>query len=92
MHPEIADILRASLYPALRDGVNVDFHPAVRGLSRRVWLFDHQHEETRESGQSYRNSFEAEMCVHMVRYLVRYGYGQTDIALSAPYIDQLLLL
>jgi superfamily I DNA and/or RNA helicase len=91
MHPQMADILRASLYPTLQDGHNVLSHPSGRGISQRLFFFDHQHEETKES-QSYCNSFEAEMCVHMVRYLVRQGYGQVHIAVLTPYVGQPLLL
>jgi len=98
MHPEIADIMRATLYPNLQDHESTYQHPPVAGMTDRVWWFDHQQPEDRPDhgspmSKSYSNSFEVEMICGLVQYLVNsneYDFG--DIAVLTPYNGQLAAL
>lgn len=45
MRPQIADLLRLTLYPELKDAGVVQEYPQVRGVSHPLWWFDHKHEE-----------------------------------------------
>ena len=98
MHPEIADISRATLYNYLTDHSSTISHPAITGMARRMQWFDHQHEE--DSSVSYANSlagssntFEADMTVGLVQYLLRTGsYRPGDIAIVTAYNRHLALL
>lgn len=96
MRPEIADLIRNYLYPMLEDHESVYRYPPTRGMPDgcNVWFFDHNF---RESGQdhfssSYRNEFEADMVVQLVKQFVRLGYAKEDIAVLTPYLGQLMLI
>ncbi|KAJ3035349.1 hypothetical protein HDV00_004049 [Rhizophlyctis rosea] len=95
MRPEISDLIRRTLYPHLIDAENVERYPDVRGMQDNVFWFDHEFKE-RSGGSvaimSHANVEEAEMCVGLVRYLIRNGYRGGDIAVLTPYLGQLLLL
>ena len=94
-HPVIADIMRATLYPQLKDEKSTHHHPAVAGMTERLWWFDHRHPEARpgphsEFATSFINNFEVEMTYGLVQYLVNtneYNFG--DIAVLTPYNGQL---
>lgn len=98
MHPEIADMMRATLYPNLQDHESTHLHPPVAGMTDRVWWLDHQQPEDRPDhrpsmSKSYSNSFEVEMICGLVQYLVKsneYNFG--DIAVLTPYNGQLAAL
>lgn len=94
-HPVIADIMRATLYPDLKDDLATHKHPPVAGLTERLWWFDHRHPEERPDPKSkfplsFLNSFEIDMIFGLVQYLVHtneYNFG--DIAVLTPYNGQL---
>ncbi|KAL8792460.1 MAG: hypothetical protein Q9195_004916 [Heterodermia aff. obscurata] len=98
MHPAIADLMRATLYPGLKDDQTTHKHPVVAGMAERLWWLDHQHPESRpdprsEYAASYCNEFEVEMVHGLVQYLVNtneYSFG--DIAVLTPYNGQLVAL
>ncbi|KAG9045583.1 hypothetical protein FS837_006070 [Tulasnella sp. UAMH 9824] len=48
MRPEIANLVRDKLYPALKDHELVQSPPKIRGMARDVFFLDHRHAE--ESG------------------------------------------
>lgn len=91
MRPEIADLVRFTLYPKLEDSVTVHAHPDLKGFRDNVWFFDHDHlESADESSRS--NRFEAEMIVELVSYAVKQGYPGPEIAVLTPYLGQLRLI
>jgi hypothetical protein len=94
MRPEIADLIRHTLYKQLRDHAVVLNHPpAPRGFDQPVWFLDHEHREASDQGSSSKsNVWEAEMAVALVRYVVRQGYKPHEIAVLTPYVGQLQLL
>lgn len=99
MHAEIADLSRATLYPYLKDHSSTTHHPAVIGLEERTFWFDHRVPEddpdsvSTSSKKSFSNSYEVQMVIGLVRYLVKSNaYGLGDIAVLTPYNGQLAAL
>ena len=98
MHPEIADLMRATLYPNLQDHESTCQHPSVAGLTDRIWWLNHKEPEDRPDhrsamSKSYSNAYEVEMIAGLVQYLVNsneYDFG--DIAVLTPYNGQLAAL
>ncbi len=94
-HPDIANIMRATLYPKLKDAKSTRQHPKVAGMAERLFWLDHRHKEERphpRSGlpKSFMNTFEVDMIFGLVHYLVHtneYNFG--DIAVLTPYNGQL---
>lgn len=94
-HPMIANIMRATLYPNLKDSSSTQDYPRVAGMAERLYWLDHRHPEVRpdprsQFATSYANPFEVEMISAMIQYLVstnEYNFG--DIAVLTPYNGQL---
>jgi len=94
-HPDIANIMRATLYPNLKDAKSTRQHPKVAGMAERLFWLDHRHKEERphpRSGlpNSFLNTYEVDMIFGLVHYLVHtneYNFG--DIAVLTPYNGQL---
>ncbi|KAF3927954.1 hypothetical protein ABW20_dc0108760 [Dactylellina cionopaga] len=98
MHPDIANLVRKTLYPELHDHEGTKTHPDVAGIKRRLFWLDHQNFEdpsdpSEPMGLSKTNTWEARMVVSLVRYLTRQGtYKSGEIAVLTPYISQMRLL
>ncbi|GAB1319260.1 hypothetical protein MFIFM68171_09470 [Madurella fahalii] len=98
MHPDIAELVRSTLYPTLEDGGNVADYPEVMGMKERLfWLHHDRLEDGAASSDphstSHSNGFEIQMTIALVRHLVRQGsYGLDDIAVITPYLGQLFRL
>ena len=98
MHPSIAELVRSTLYPSLKDAEGVSAYPEVVGMRKRLFWFHHEHLEARAanndpSNTSQTNDFEVQMTIALVSHLVRQGeYAKTDIAVITPYLGQLQLL
>jgi hypothetical protein len=95
MHPQVSELIRATLYPALEDGGPVSEYPEVQGIKKRLFWLHHEVPEDRAmqldaTTTSHTNSFEVEMTVALAQHLVRQGsYGPDDIAVITPYLGQL---
>ncbi|KAK5125064.1 hypothetical protein LTR85_001255 [Meristemomyces frigidus] len=94
MHPSISQLVRAELYPNLRDAPSVAEYPEVTGMRHRLFWLDHRRKEDGKNAHmhttSHVNSFEAEMVTSLVSHLVRQGvYRAEDIAVLTPYLGQL---
>ncbi len=67
-------------------------------MVERVWWLDHQKPEDRPDppsvlAKSYSNSFEVEMAIGLVKYLINTNeYDFNDIAILTPYNGQLAAL
>jgi len=93
MRPEVADLIRMTLYPLLEDDDKVKNYPDVKGMGRNLWFFDHNHpEEISDSSVSHSNKFEAGMVLQLALRLIRQGYSADQIAILTPYSGQLLRL
>ncbi|KAL2057562.1 hypothetical protein ABVK25_001946 [Lepraria finkii] len=78
MHPEIADIMRPTLYPYLEDHESTHDRDAGPVMADRVWWLDHQAPE------------DVEMVVGLVEHLVNTNeYDFKDITILPPYNGQL---
>ena len=74
MHPEVAQLMRSTLYPYLKDHPSTS-HLPVAGMAHRTFWLDHQEPEDAPnslvtSGKSYSNAFECAMICELVRYLL----------------------
>lgn len=98
MHPSIAQLVRETLYPRLKDAPSVLQYPEVSGMRKRLFWLDHRHQETNsskndDSGTSHQNDYEVEMTIALVNHLVCQGtYKSGEIAVLTPYLGQLHLL
>jgi len=95
MHPEIADIMRATLYPYLEDHESTYDRAPVPVMADRVWWLDHRMPEDRPDprspmAKSFSNAFEVEMIAGLVEHLVKSNeYDFKDITILTPYNGQL---
>ncbi|OCF35130.1 hypothetical protein I316_03171 [Kwoniella heveanensis BCC8398] len=94
MRPEISDLIRNHLYPELVDHESVQHLPALKGLSRNVVFFDHNHAQDRQNADSSSktNFFEAEMVSDLVMHFLNQGYQAGDIAVLTPYLGQVKVI
>ncbi|KAG9045578.1 hypothetical protein FS837_006065 [Tulasnella sp. UAMH 9824] len=90
MRPEIADLVRYTLYPNLKDHNLVQTPPSVRGMAKDVFFLDHRHAE--ESGGddsvSKTNTYEAKMIKDLVLYFLKY---LAEISSRPPLLIIILL-
>ncbi|KAI4195063.1 MAG: hypothetical protein LQ346_003535 [Caloplaca aetnensis] len=97
MHPDVADLMRATLYPFLQDHPSTTRLP-VAGMAHRTFWLDHQEPEDipdplAVGGRSYSNSFECAMISELVRYLLNTNdFDSGDISVLVPYSRQLACL
>ncbi|KAH8821861.1 P-loop containing nucleoside triphosphate hydrolase protein [Xylogone sp. PMI_703] len=94
MHPSIAELVRCTLYPKLRDHPSVTRYPEIDGMRHRLYWLDHQQQEDPQTARtisfSKTNSFEVELVEALVRHLVYQGtFYSGDIAILTPYLGQL---
>lgn len=95
MHPDIADLMRATLYPYLEDHESTRQHAPVAGMTDRVWWLNHSRLEDKRDSRSamptsFSNAYEVEMVVGLVEYLVNSNeYNLKDITVLTPYNGQL---
>ena len=75
MHPSIADLIRHQTYPTLKDHPSVAKYPSVMGVENNLLFLDHSHPENGadEATTTKSNSFEASLCVELVRFLLLQG-------------------
>lgn len=95
MHPTIANLVRSTIYPNLRDAENVKEYPELAGFKRRLFWFHHEVPEN-SSGRSsanqfsYTNRHEISIVKDLLGYLNRQAaYGDGQIAVITPYAGQL---
>jgi len=95
MHPEIADIMRATLYPYLEDHESTLDRAPVPMIRDRIWWLDHKRPEDTPDprspiAKSFSNAFEVEMVAGLVEHLVKSNeYDFKDITILTPYNGQL---
>lgn len=97
MRPEISDLVRQLTYPDLVDAPKTQNRPDLRGFSDNVIFVDHEQFEDTASEDpatvnvrtSKRNTFEAEMALKTVQYLLQQNYTASSIAVLTPYLGQL---
>ncbi|KAK1753246.1 hypothetical protein QBC47DRAFT_54335 [Echria macrotheca] len=95
MSPSIAELVRSTLYPSLKDAEKVCNYPKVVGMDKRLFWLHHDRPEAGAANNdplstSHSNEFEVHMTTALVSHLVRQGaYTSSDIAVITPYLGQL---
>ncbi|KAN0075671.1 hypothetical protein V8E54_006941 [Elaphomyces granulatus] len=95
MHPSIAQLVRDTLYPQLKDSPNVFEYPPVSGMLKRLFWLDHKSTEADTSNvdamaTSHWNDHEIGMAAALANHLIKQGvYKSGDIAILTPYLGQL---
>ena len=94
MRPQIANLIRKTMYPRLEDHSSVADLPNVVGMRDNVFWLNHNNMEDTSTDdgrlRSHSNEWEVGMTKGLVRHLVRQGaYTNTDIAVITPYTGQL---
>ncbi|XP_053682990.1 NFX1-type zinc finger-containing protein 1 [Sabethes cyaneus] len=94
MRPEIADLLRPTIYRELTDSEEVRNLPQVRGMRKNLFFLTHNIPEdgARDEEKSKKNSFECRFVLGLCEYLVAQGYGPNEIVILTPYNGQMLQL
>ncbi len=95
MHPDISQLVRATVYPELKNHPLVANYPPVKGMGKSLVFFDHDHCESDaddDESKSKSNSWEVEMIFGFVGYMLRQGYQPGQITVITPYVGQLLKL
>ncbi|KAL8806343.1 MAG: hypothetical protein Q9182_001373 [Xanthomendoza sp. 2 TL-2023] len=97
MHPDVAELIRGTIYPYLKDHPATS-HSPIAGMVHRTFWLDHREPEDAPnpsivSSKSYSNSFECAMVCELVRYLLNTNdFGSGEIAVLVPYSQQLACL
>lgn len=95
MHPSIAELIRSTLYPQLKDSDSVTTYPDVVGMKKRLFWLHHDNLEAGAAAHdplntSHSNDFEVDMTTALVSHIVRQGeYHPGQIAVITPYLGQL---
>ena len=95
MHPLMAELVRSTLYPSLKDAEAVLNYPKVVGMKERLFWLHHERLEAAAANNdplntSHSNDFEIDMTAALVSHLIRQGeYTQGEIAVITPYLGQL---
>ena len=102
MRPEISAFVRELTYPELVDAPSTYHRPDIRGVQSNVIFVDHTHPEYDDlriadgadggTKSSKQNTYEVEMVLKIVRYLVQQGYKSENVVVLTPYLGQLQLL
>ncbi|KAK6850516.1 hypothetical protein PG987_000150 [Apiospora arundinis] len=94
MRPDIANLLRISMYPSLEDHQSILGLPHVVGMRENLFWLNHDHledaagDDGRLKPQS--NTWEVGMVQALVHHIVRQGvYKSEDIAVLTPYTGNL---
>lgn len=98
MRPEIASYPRRLTYPDLLDATSTLGRPDLLGVRDNVVFISHDvlEDDTEDDTDaslglrsSRQNTFEAEMALKTVRYLLQQGYDACDLVVLTPYLGQL---
>lgn len=99
MRPEISELIRHLTYPDLTDASRTSGRPDLRGVRDNIVFIDHTQPEDdnrdladrrdMNSKSSKQNSFEVEMVLKIVRYLIQQGYKTEELVVLTPYLGQL---
>ncbi|KXJ79964.1 hypothetical protein RP20_CCG027365 [Aedes albopictus] len=95
MRPEMADLIRPTIYRNLTDSDTVRGRPKVKGMRKNMFFFTHTVPEDaagRDDEKSKKNSFEGKFVLGLAEYLIAQGYRPEDIVILTAYNGQMLHL
>lgn len=95
MRPYISDFIRRQTYPTLADHPSVNDLEDVKGAAMNVAFITHDHPEkgggnVNSESKTKSNTWEADMCIEIVRYLLLQGYKHDQITVLTPYVGQVI--
>ncbi|XP_059610820.1 NFX1-type zinc finger-containing protein 1-like [Phlebotomus argentipes] len=104
MHPDMADLLRNTIYHDYSDGENVKQYKAIRGISKNLYFISHENLETlarerykllqqecpikKSEDTSKENFYEMLFTVGLANYLRQQGYKSDEIVILTAYSGQ----
>ncbi|KAJ7338266.1 hypothetical protein JRQ81_011010 [Phrynocephalus forsythii] len=91
MRPEISQLLVPCFYKELHDHQAVLKYENIKGVERNVFFVQHGEEESPSADtESYSNPHEATFLVSLAKYLLKQGYGPSQINILTPYHGQVM--
>lgn len=73
----------------LKDAEEVKEYREVLGMNQRLFFWTHScQENTGFDGVSYSNQTEIEMVISLLQYVIKQGYGLSDVTVIATYSAQ----
>lgn len=93
MRPEIADLIRPSIYKSLIDHESVKTYPNIRGLAKNMFFVTHSIPESKFKDETTkRNVHEAQFLCGLANFLIMHNYHPEDIVLLTTYNGQMIQL
>lgn len=90
MRPDIADLIRPTIYKNLIDHDSVKNYPNVRGVAKNMFFMTHNLEESKLKDETTKRSVhEALILCGLANYLVMQSYKPEDIILLTTYNGQM---
>ncbi|KAF5286003.1 hypothetical protein FQR65_LT13000 [Abscondita terminalis] len=92
MRPEIANLIRPTIYPKLDNHPSVYDFPSIAGVVPNLYFIDHKFEEKETNDSSKINEHEAKFLIAFARYLIQNGYKPNEVTILAAYSGQMFVL
>uniref|UniRef100_A0A6P7GQM5 NFX1-type zinc finger-containing protein 1-like n=1 Tax=Diabrotica virgifera virgifera TaxID=50390 RepID=A0A6P7GQM5_DIAVI len=89
MRPEIANLIRPTIYPVLHDHESVLDRPSILGVEHSLFFIDHEHTEAVCNDNSKKNVHESKFLMQLAKHLVLNGYKAENIIILAAYLGQM---
>ncbi|CAH1224927.1 unnamed protein product [Diabrotica balteata] len=89
MRPEIANLIRPTIYPVLHDHESVYDRPNILGIEHTLFFIDHEHKESLCNDNSKKNIHESKFLMQLAKHLVLNGYKAENIIILAAYLGQM---
>uniref|UniRef100_A0A6P7FVC7 NFX1-type zinc finger-containing protein 1-like n=1 Tax=Diabrotica virgifera virgifera TaxID=50390 RepID=A0A6P7FVC7_DIAVI len=89
MRPEIANLIRPTIYPVLHDHESVLDRPNILGIEHTLFFIDHEHKEAVCNDNSKKNVHESTFLMQLAKHLVLNGYKAENIIILAAYLGQM---
>ncbi|XP_052859883.1 NFX1-type zinc finger-containing protein 1 [Anopheles cruzii] len=93
MRPELANLLRPTIYRVLEDAEPVTLYPPIVGMRQSLYFLTHTFPEEGGDEKSKRNTFECRFVLALCEYILAQGpYVAEDITILTAYNGQMLQL
>lgn len=93
MRPEIAEMIKGTIYPELFDSPEVKEYPNVLGMSTNLFFLDHTNPESTQADETTKtNQFEAEFLIQLAKFLLASGHQSKQITILTTYLGQFILI
>ncbi|XP_055377794.1 NFX1-type zinc finger-containing protein 1 isoform X2 [Condylostylus longicornis] len=93
MRPEIADLIRGTIYKQLHDHDIVTKYKKINGMAKNMFFITHNSSESKFNDESTKkNVYEAQFLCALANYLLMQDYKPEDIVLLTTYNGQMIQL